>query len=133
MNARERLESYRQQVLLLAALDRDLPKIGGTGAPGGIPAGQFRDTPRGTNHPMAASLQAWDGLLKRRNDLAQALAGEPRQEALRIINAEENPRTMMILMLYYLHGLTDQQIADQLFISRRQVNLRRNNFVHRYS
>lgn len=133
MNVREHLESYRQQVLLLAAIDWDLSKVGSTGAPGGIHAQQYTDAPRGTNNMAAASLQAWDGLLKRRNALAQGLAGEQRQEALRIITTEQDPRTMIILMLYYLHGLTDQQIADQLFISRRQANQRRNDFLHRYS
>lgn len=130
MNVKEHLESYRQQVLLLSAMDKDLARVGGSGAPGGIHARQYTDAPRGTNNPAAASLQAWDGLLKRRNALAEALAGKERQEALRIINTEEDPRTLMILMLYYLHGMTDQQIADQLFISREQANKRRNDFFH---
>ncbi len=133
MNVREHLEGYRQQVLLLAAIDKDLARVGSCGVPGGIRVQQYTDAPRGTNNPAAASWQAWDGLLKRRNELAEVLAGDQRQKALRIINAEQDPRTMIILMLYYLHGLTDQQIADQLFISRRQANQRRNDFVHRYS
>lgn len=131
MTNKELLNDYRNQVLLLSAINQDLARIGVTGAPTGGKTQRYDGAPRGTNDPTAASIQAWDGLLQRRDALALALSDGRKEAVLRIINAAKDTRTLMVLMLYYLHGLTDQQIADQIFISREQVNKRRNDFIHR--
>ncbi len=131
MTNRELLNDYRNQVLLLLALDQDLTRLGTIGAPMRVKAQRYDDVSRGTNDPTAASMQAWDGLLQRRDTLALALSDGRKEAVLRIINTAKDSRTLMVLMLYYLHGLTDQQIADQIFISREQVNKRRNDFIHR--
>ncbi len=131
MTNMELLNDYRKQVLLLSALNQDLARIGVTGAPMGVKTQRYDGTPRGTYDPTAASMQAWDGLLQRRNTLMTALSDGRKEAVLRIINDAKDTRTLMVLMLYYLHGLTDQQIADQIFISREQVNKRRNDFIHR--
>lgn len=130
MTNKELLNEYRNQVLLLLALEQDLERIGVTGAPTGVKTQHFSEVSRNTNDPIAAANQAWDGLLQRRNALMAALSDGRKQAVLRIINAAKDSRTLMVLVLYYLHGLTDQQIADQILISREQVNKRRNRFVH---
>lgn len=126
MTARERLVAYRNQVLLLAAMEQDLSRIGASGAPARIQPLRCGDG-RFTNEPAAATAQAWEGLMKRRDALARALS-EELAAALDIIRTATDSRTYMLLTLYYLQGLTDQQIAKTLYISREQVNKRRNAF-----
>ncbi|MBQ3155911.1 MAG: sigma-70 family RNA polymerase sigma factor [Clostridia bacterium] len=128
MTKQAQLEWYRNQVQLLMQLDQALLQIGSTGAPSVARAQQYQDYTQGTNHRAAAALQRWEGLIQRREAYARTVA-EHKEEELKIISLAEDDRTLMILMLYYLHGLTDQEIADQLFISREQANKRRNAFL----
>lgn len=131
MTNKKLLNDYRNHVLLLLALEQDLARIGVTGAPRGVKTQRCDSAPMGTNDPVAAANQAWDGLLQRRDELLVSLSDGRKQSVLRVINTAKDTRTLMVLMLYYLHGLTDQQIAEQIFISREQVNKRRNDFIRR--
>lgn len=128
MTKQAQLEWYRGQVHLLMQLDQALAQLGSSGAPSAAKAQQYQEYTQNTNHMAAAALQRWEGICQRREAYAQTVA-EHKEEALQIISQATDDRTLMILMLYYLHGLTDQEIADQLFISREQTNKRRNAFL----
>lgn len=121
MTSRELLDWYRNHLMLLMALEQDLARIGCIGGPNGVRAQQYNSEPVGTNNASAASIQAWEGLNERHQSYSRELDA-CRDEVLHIINALQDCRMVMILTLYYLQALTDQQIASKLLISREHVN-----------
>ena len=127
MTNRELLEAYREAVIDLQELSQQLERAGRIGAPQG--AGAIRlDAVRGTNNPMAASVQVADGIGAMMERKRGALAGlaAPVHSLLADIG---DPRTLMVIQGYYLQAETDANIARDLRMSRCRVNQIRNNYL----
>ena len=113
----EILINYREITITLERLDMELDKLsryGFIGGPRPVHSPQLTGMPRGTNDPEAAMIQ--------RNDIEdeiidnirakQAVQYEMMMEARRIVDAIEDPRLQNIVAYYYLHGWTDERIAE---------------------
>jgi DNA-directed RNA polymerase specialized sigma subunit len=79
--------------------------------------------PRGTNDPVAAIMQRRDvddtlAQLERKQGELVALV----REFEVIVDAIEDRRLQIIIRCYFGLGWTDEQIADQLELSRQHVN-----------
>lgn len=121
------LQAYRDAVLDMQELAFQLERISRSGAPSGARS-MTLDAPRGTNAPEAAALQAADGieemLTRKRGELA-ALA-----TYVGPLVAQIAPyKTYMVIQQYYLHGLTDSDIARNMCMSRSRVNQLRRDYL----
>lgn len=131
----EILANYREITITLERLDMEVEKLSRSGFIGGprdVRSPQITGMPRGTNDPEAAILQ--------RNDIEeeilasirekQALQYEMMLEARRIVDAIEDPRLQNIVAYYYLHGWTDEAIAERESLSQSHVNRLRVEFFN---
>ena len=60
----------------------------------------------------------------------QAIQYEMMLEARRIVDAIENQRLQNIVAFYYLHGMTDEAIAEKETLSQSHVNRLRTEFIN---
>ena len=123
----EVLRAYRCAMKEMEVLQRQLARIGSSGAP--RQAGRRReDQPRGTNHAAAAQIQLYDGLrqqLERKRAEAESIG--LRFEA--ILAGIGDQRLRLIIRSYYAVGMTDEQIGLAIDMSTRRVNMLRNGFL----
>ena len=135
MTKRELLESYREITITLERLDMEVEKLSQLsfiGGPRPVRSPQLTGMPRGTNEPEAAVLQ--------RNDIVdeilenihtkQAIQYDMMLEARRIVDAIKDPRLQNIIAFYYLHGMTDEAIAEKESLSQSHVNRLRTEFIN---
>lgn len=135
MTKRELLENYREITITLERLDMEIEKMSQSGFIGGprpVRSPQLTGMPRGTNEPEAAVLQ--------RNDIVDELLENIRAkqtiqydmmlEARRIVDAINDPRLQNIIAFYYLHGMTDEAIAEKESLSQSHVNRLRTEFIN---
>lgn len=80
----------------------------------------FCGTTHGTNVPMAAAMQLYDGL-KTQEEKLTAEVTHLTKAAWRIIERAGTPQHMVILNHYYMMGMTDQEIAVQQGITREHA------------
>ena len=59
----------------------------------------------------------------------QLIQYEMMREARRIVDAIEDPRLQNIVAFYYLHGMTDEAIAEKETLSQSHVNRLRTEFL----
>lgn len=127
MTNRELLETYREAVIDLQELSVQLERAARSGAPRGASAISL-DAVRGTNNPLAASMQLADGIgamLERKQDELASL-----QEPISALLAQiGNPRMLFVVQNYYLNAETDASIARDLRMSRGRVNQIRHRFL----
>ena len=133
--AQEILINYREITITLERLDMEVEKLSRTGFIGGpreIRSPQITGMPRGTNDPEAAMIQ--------RNDIEEEILASIREkqavqyemmlEARRIVDAIKDPRLQNIIAYYYLHGWTDEAIAEKETLSQTHVNRLRTEFFN---
>lgn len=125
--------NYREITITLERLDMEIAKLTGfIGGPRPVRSPQITGMPRGTNDPEAAMIQ--------RNDIEeeilqsirekQAVQYEMMREARRIVDAIADPRLQNIVAYYYLHGWTDEAIAEKETLSQTHVNRLRTDFFN---
>lgn len=95
------------------AIRRHMDRISKIGGPAGISNQAITGMPRGTNDPMAASIQAYDSYQKTLNDRLCDLASLF-NEFNSIIESIEDDRARVICFNYYGNGMTDDQISNQM-------------------
>jgi hypothetical protein len=131
----EVLTNYREITITLERLDMEVEKLSQSGFIGGprpVRSPQITGMPRGTNDPDAALIQ--------RNDIEEEILASIREkqavqyemmlEARRIVDAIQDPRLQNIIAYYYLHGWTDQAIAEKETLSQTHVNRLRIEFFN---
>jgi hypothetical protein len=131
----EVLANYREITITLERLDMEVEKLSRSGFIGGpreVRSPQITGMPRGTNDPEAAIIQ--------RNDIEEEILASIREkqavqyemmlEARRIVDAIEDPRLQNIVAYYYLHGWTDEAIAERESLSQSHVNRLRTEFFN---
>ena len=127
MTDREVLQAYRTAVIDLQELTIQLEHTGHSGCPRQA-LGLRLDALRGTNDPVAAALQAANGIEemieRKRSELAE-LAGPVGM----LMGQISNPRTFMVIQSYYLRAETDANIARDMCMSRCRVNQIRNDYL----
>ena len=120
MTKRELLTAYREAVIELEELRRQIKRVGTDGRPSGVRCAQT-DSIHGTNDPQSAALQLSDGLealLARRENELRELGTQV--DAL--LASIRDFRTYMVVQHYYVLGKTDEQVARAMSISRCRVN-----------
>lgn len=131
----EILANYREITITLERLDMEVEKLsqfGFLGGPRPVRSPQITGMPRGTNDPEAAMIQ--------RNDIEEEILSSIREkqavqyemmlEARRIVDAIQDPRLQNIIAYYYLHGWTDQAIAEKETLSQTHINRLRTEFFN---
>ena len=131
----EILVNYREITITLERLDMEVEKLSRTGFIGGpreIRSPQITGMPRGTNDPEAAILQKNDVEAEILASIQekQAIQYDMMLEARRIVDAIEDPRLQNIVAYYYLHGWTDETIAEKEALSQTHVNRLRTEFFN---
>ena len=133
MTKRVLLENYRDIVIEIETLERQSKFLNQfIGGPRPVHGTALTGMPRGTNDPEAAMLQTTsieDEILERIRE-KQALQYEMMREAYRIIDAIRDQRLQNIVRSYYLHGMTDEQIAEDEGLSHTHVNRLRTDYFN---
>jgi len=135
MTKRELLENYREITITLERLDMEADKLSRScfiGGPKPVRSPQLTGMPRGTNNPEAAILQRNDIMDEVLESIRekQAIQYEMMLEARRIVDAIEDQRLQNIVAFYYLHGMTDEAIAEKETLSQSHVNRLRTEFIN---
>ena len=127
MTKKEMLEAYRERVIELEELRRQLKRVGTDGPPSGVRTAQF-DHISGTNDPAAAAMHLADGL--------EALAQRKEEELMMLtgpvdamLGQIEDYRTFIVMQRYYKLAETDEQVAMALNMSRTRVNKLRRYYM----
>ena len=131
MTNKEMLLTYRAAVIELQELAVQLDNVTALGKPRGT-AGVRLDAVRGTNDPVAAAMQAADGIeamigrkQKELADLAAPLAT--------MMDGIRSTRMRLVVQMYYKQAETDATIASRMCMSRARVNQIRNDFLAQIS
>lgn len=131
MTKKEMLQTYRSAVIELQELTVQLDKMSSIGRPRGVQAVRL-DAVRGTNDPVAAAMQAADGI--------EAMIRRKRQELADLtlpvgamMDNIRNMRMRLVVEGYYLQAGTDASIASTLCMSRARVNQIRNDYLAQIS
>ena len=131
----EILVNYREITKSIDLMDREIERLSNMkyiGGPRPIRGIQLTGMPRGTNDPEAAMLQTTsieDEILEHIRE-KQAMQYEMMREAYRIIDAIHDQRLQNIVRSYYLHGMTDEQIAEDEGLSHTHVNRLRTDYFN---
>ena len=127
MTNKELLETYRERVIELEELRRQIKRIGTDGRPNGVRTVQF-DRIAGTNDPAAAAMHLADGL--------ETLAQRKEEELMMLtgpvdvlLGQIEDYRTFIVMQRYYKLAETDEQVAMALNMSRTRVNQLRRYYM----
>lgn len=131
----EILTNYREITITLERMDMEMEKLSRSGFIGGpreVRSPQITGMPRGTNDPEAAILQ--------KNDIVEEILASIREkqavqyemmlEARRIVDSIADPRLQNIVAFYYLHGWTDEAIAEKETLSQTHINRLRTEFFN---
>ncbi|MBO7710132.1 MAG: hypothetical protein J6S83_06665 [Lachnospiraceae bacterium] len=131
----EILVNYREITITLERLDLEIERLSRTGFIGGpreLRSPQITGMPRGTNDPEAAILQKNDVEAEILASIQekQAIQYDMMLEARRIVDSIQDPRLQNIVAYYYLHGWTDEAIAEKETLSQTHVNRLRTEFFN---
>lgn len=128
MNTTLRLmQEFREGMIELEALTRQLERSGTAGRPRGVTAGMADSGVRGTNDPLSAMMQQMDGLEEMIAERRQALSAMQGQVS-DVIASARDWRVRFILLHYYTMGETDERIGLVLHLSTRHICRLRNGF-----
>ena len=131
----EILANYREITRSIELMDKEIERLSNMkyiGGPRPVRSPQLTGMPRGTNEPEAAALQTVsieDEILEQIRE-KQAIQYEMMREAYRIIDAIMDQRLQNIVRSYYLHGMTDEEIAEIEGLSHTHVNRLRTEFFN---
>lgn len=115
------LKQYRDTLLELRVMERQLELSGTTGRPASASTFRYDGMPRGTNDRTAAAIQQQEGIEAAVRDLREEVAQmQVRYDAL--MHRARNFRDRCILRQYYQLCQTDAQIAECLCVSTRHAN-----------
>ena len=123
----EMLQAYRAAVIDLHDLAVQLDRTGSSGMPKGA-AGLRLDALPGTNDPVAAAMQASDGIEEMMDRKRTELADLAVPVGM-LLSQIGNFRTFMVIQNYYLQASTDADIARKLSMSRARINQIRNDYL----
>lgn len=129
MNKRELLETYRDMVLEINGIEKEMEFIMRIGP---APVGSINLTgmPHGTNDSQAAQGQRYDKYVEQLRTIQDNLY-ELLDEAEQIMEELTNPRDRDIIRRYYFIGWTDQAIAQALNYDRVRITQLRNEIISR--
>lgn len=131
MTRRELLENYRYIVIEIETLERQSKFLNQfIGGPRPVRSPQLTGMPRGTNNPEAALLQREDtDEVLEKIEAKYAELKEMVNDFEIIMDAIDDPRLRIIVRNYYALGWTDDQIGEQLELSRQHVNRLRTAYI----
>lgn len=129
MKTMDLLRMYRETVVEVETLERQLIQAGRDGRPAGCRSAASDERMPSTNDPMAAAMQLYDGLEsligQKRGLLAQLT---PR--ICQLLMGITSGRVLQVIQCYYLFAQTDEQIGRRLGLSTTRINQIRNDFIH---
>ena len=131
MTRRELLENYRDIVIEIETLERQSKFLNQfIGGPSPVRSVQLTGMPRGTNDPEAALLQRndTDEVIDKIEDKSRELRSMV-EEFEKIMDSILDRRLRIIVRNYYALGWTDEQIGDQLGLSRQHINRLRTAYI----
>lgn len=119
MTALDDLKAYAAALQEKRALERQMERMGITGAPAGIRGG-LRTSAPSTNDRASAALQALDGLEQTLSAVLLAL-GEKARRGEAALNLIDYGDARTIMRCYYVLRMSDREIAAETFLSRSAV------------
>ena len=132
MTKRELLENYRNLVIDINMMEQRLEFLSRyIGGPRPVRAVQLTGMPHGTNNPEAAMMQQQDTDSEILDKLEQRM-DETRRLTARfeiILEEIEDRRLRNIVQAYYGLGHSEEQIGEEIGISRQHVNRLRTAFI----
>jgi DNA-directed RNA polymerase specialized sigma subunit len=132
MTRRELLENYRNMVIEINMMEQRLSFLSKyIGGPRPIRSVQITGMPHGTNEPEAALMQQEDTDAEILDKIEQRMMETRRLTAkFEIILEEiEDRRLRNIVQAYYGLGHSEEQIGEQIGISRQHVNRLRTAYI----
>ena len=132
MTKRELLENYRNLVIDINMMEQRLSFLSKyIGGPKPVHAVQLTGMPRGTNDPEAAIFQQQDTDSEILDKIEQRM-DETRRLTARfevILEDIEDRRLRNIIQAYYGLGHSEEQIGEEIGISRQHVNRLRTAYI----
>ena len=132
MTKRELLENYRNLVIDINMMEQRLEFLSRyIGGPRPVRAVQLTGMPHGTNNPEAAMMQQQDTDSEILDKLEQRM-DETRRLTARfeiILEDIEDRRLRNIVQAYYGLGHSEEQIGEEIGISRQHVNRLRTAYI----
>lgn len=128
MTKKELLAAYREKIINLEELRRQIGRVGTAGRPSGCRTSQTERVSRGTNNPTMASIQLSEGLealAARMETELHALAPQVSKLLLDI----RDVRTYMVIQHYYVFARSDEEIGALLALSRTRVGQIRRDYL----
>lgn len=115
------LRKYRDTLLELRVMERQLELSGTTGRPASSSTFRYDGMPRGTNDKTAAAIQQQEGIEAAVRSLREEMA-HMQTHYEELLRKARNFRDRCILRQYYQLCQTDAQIAECLCVSTRHAN-----------
>lgn len=132
MTKRELLENYRNLVIDISMMEQRLSFLSRyIGGPKPVHGVQLTGMPRGTNNPEAAILQQQDTDSEILDKIGQRM-DETRRLTARfevILEEIDDRRLRNIIQAYYGLGHSEEQIGEEIGISRQHVNRLRTAYL----
>ena len=132
MTKRELLENYRNLVIDVNMMEQRLSFLSKyIGGPKPVHAVQLTGMPRGTNEPEAALMQQEDTDSEILDKIEQRM-NETRRLTARfevILEEIDDRRLRNIIQAYYGLGHSEEQIGEEIGLSRQHVNRLRTQYI----
>ena len=132
MTKRELLENYRNLVIDVNMMEQRLSFLSKyIGGPKPVRAVQLTGMPRGTNEPEAALMQQEDTDSEILDKIEQRM-NETRRLTARfeiILEEIDDRRLRNIIQAYYGLGHSEEQIGEEIGLSRQHVNRLRTQYI----
>ena len=132
MTKRELLENYRNLVIDVNMMEQRLSFLSKyIGGPKPVRAVQLTGMPRGTNEPEAALMQQEDTDSEILDKIEQRM-NETRRLTARfevILEEIDDRRLRNIVQAYYGLGHSEEQIGEEIGLSRQHVNRLRTQYI----
>lgn len=109
----EVLQRFRMLMIEVVAIRKQVETVMMIGGPQGVRGQAMTGMPRGTNDPVAASMQLYEGYAKRLEESAGKLE-DLTGRFERIIARIRDDRERVICRYYYGVGMTDAEIGEKI-------------------
>lgn len=113
-------------------LQKQAEKVQLIGAPLGVAGQALTGMPHGTNDPVGASIQAYDGYCQRLQEKAGELLSICDRFEL-VIDKIRDDRQRVICRMYYGLDMTEEKIAEKLHIDQSTVNRDREKALNNFA